>query len=150
MTSGPMEGDVSRTGGAAGLRSGEGLNPAVRNPHRAPQQRPEPVDWREWALCREVDPERWFPEQGGSTKEAKRICGDCPVKAECLAYALANDMKFGIWGGQSELDRKRLREPKPRREPVQVVQRPTTEKQLEARRANIRVAHAKRAARKAS
>ena len=65
--------------------------------------------WQERALCAEIDPEAFFPEKGGSTREAKKICTGCEVKAECLEYALSNDERFGIWGGLSERERRRLR-----------------------------------------
>jgi WhiB family redox-sensing transcriptional regulator len=69
----------------------------------------EEQDWQERALCAQTDPEAFFPEKGGSTREAKRICSGCEVRAECLEYALANDERFGIWGGLSERERRRLR-----------------------------------------
>jgi len=69
----------------------------------------EGQSWQERALCAETDPEAFFPEKGGSTREAKKICTGCEVKAECLEYALANDERFGIWGGLSERERRRLR-----------------------------------------
>ena len=65
--------------------------------------------WQEQALCAETDPEAFFPEKGGSTREAKKICTGCEVRAQCLEYALANDERFGIWGGLSERERRRLR-----------------------------------------
>lgn len=65
--------------------------------------------WQEEALCAQTDPEAFFPEKGGSTREAKRVCQVCTVRAECLDYALANDERFGIWGGMSERERRRLR-----------------------------------------
>jgi WhiB family transcriptional regulator, redox-sensing transcriptional regulator len=65
--------------------------------------------WQEAALCAETDPEAFFPEKGGSTREAKKICTGCEVRAECLEYALTNDERFGIWGGLSERERRRLR-----------------------------------------
>ncbi len=65
--------------------------------------------WRLDALCAETDPEAFFPEKGGSTREAKRVCTGCTVRAECLEFALANDERFGIWGGLSERERRRLR-----------------------------------------
>lgn len=65
--------------------------------------------WQEKALCAQTDPEAFFPEKGGSTREAKRICQGCEVKGECLEYALANDERFGIWGGLSERERRRLK-----------------------------------------
>jgi WhiB family transcriptional regulator, redox-sensing transcriptional regulator len=56
-----------------------------------------------------LDVEAFFPEKGGSTREAKRVCTTCPVRAECLEYALGNDERFGIWGGLSERERRRLK-----------------------------------------
>jgi WhiB family transcriptional regulator, redox-sensing transcriptional regulator len=67
------------------------------------------LGWQEQALCAQTDPEAFFPEKGGSTREAKRICVGCEVKAECLEYALASDERFGIWGGLSERERRRLK-----------------------------------------
>ncbi|WP_084155190.1 WhiB family transcriptional regulator [Agrococcus lahaulensis] len=65
--------------------------------------------WQADALCAETDPEAFFPEKGGSTRDAKRICESCEVRAECLEYALENDERFGIWGGLSERERRKLR-----------------------------------------
>ena len=67
------------------------------------------LSWQSDALCAQTDPEAFFPEKGGSTRDAKKICTTCEVKAECLEYALANDEGFGIWGGLSERERRRLR-----------------------------------------
>ena len=69
----------------------------------------EQESWQERALCAQTDPEAFFPEKGGSTREAKKICTGCEVKAECLEYALANDERFGIWGGLSERERRRIK-----------------------------------------
>ncbi|PAY23616.1 WhiB family transcriptional regulator [Dietzia natronolimnaea] len=69
----------------------------------------EEESWQERALCSQTDPEAFFPEKGGSTREAKKICTGCEVKAECLEYALANDERFGIWGGLSERERRRIK-----------------------------------------
>ncbi len=66
-------------------------------------------DWYERALCAQTDPEAFFPEKGGSSREAKRICVGCEVRAECLRYAIDNEERFGIWGGMSERERRRLR-----------------------------------------
>ena len=65
--------------------------------------------WQADALCAQTDPEAFFPEKGGSTRDAKRVCEACPVQAECLDYAMSKDEKFGIWGGLSERERRRLR-----------------------------------------
>ncbi|EHY88772.1 Transcription factor WhiB [Saccharomonospora azurea NA-128] len=66
-------------------------------------------DWQERALCAQTDPEAFFPEKGGSTREAKRICQVCEVRDDCLEYALAHDERFGIWGGLSERERRKLK-----------------------------------------
>ena len=65
--------------------------------------------WKDRALCAETDPEAFFPEKGGSPREAKRVCSSCEVRAECLDFALSNDERFGIWGGLSERERRRLK-----------------------------------------
>jgi hypothetical protein len=65
-------------------------------------------DWRERAVCAQVDADLWFPEKGGSTREAKKVCLSCPVRAQCLAFALENEERFGIWGGKSERERRRM------------------------------------------
>lgn len=69
----------------------------------------EALAWQVDALCAQTDPEAFFPEKGGSTREAKRICDGCEVRSECLDYALGNDERFGIWGGLSERERRKLR-----------------------------------------
>jgi WhiB family transcriptional regulator, redox-sensing transcriptional regulator len=65
--------------------------------------------WQERALCAQTDPEAFFPEKGGSTREAKKVCLGCEVRGDCLEYALAHDERFGIWGGLSERERRRLK-----------------------------------------
>jgi WhiB family redox-sensing transcriptional regulator len=65
--------------------------------------------WQERALCAQTDPEAFFPEKGGSTREAKRVCLSCEVRVECLEFALENDERFGIWGGLSERERRRVK-----------------------------------------
>ena len=65
--------------------------------------------WQDAANCLGVDPDLFFPERGASTREAKEVCKGCVVRGECLEYALANGEKFGIWGGLSERERRRLR-----------------------------------------
>ena len=65
--------------------------------------------WQERANCLGVDPELFFPERGASTREAKSVCAGCAVRLDCLEYALRNHEKFGIWGGLSERERRRLR-----------------------------------------
>ncbi len=69
----------------------------------------EEVSWKLQANCAGVDPDLFFPERGASTKEAKSVCRACLVKAECLEYAIRHGEKFGIWGGMSERERRRIR-----------------------------------------
>jgi WhiB family redox-sensing transcriptional regulator len=68
-----------------------------------------PLAWQSDSLCAQTDPEAFFPEKGGSTRDAKKICTSCEVKTQCLEYALTNDERFGIWGGLSERERRKLR-----------------------------------------
>ena len=65
--------------------------------------------WQDYANCLGVDPDLFFPERGASTREAKEVCRGCVVREECLEYALANGEKFGIGGGMSERERRRIR-----------------------------------------
>jgi WhiB family transcriptional regulator, redox-sensing transcriptional regulator len=65
--------------------------------------------WQVKSRCLEVDPEIFFPERGGSSKAARAVCSQCEVRIECLRYALANREQFGIWGGTSERERRKLR-----------------------------------------
>ncbi|MCV7426640.1 WhiB family transcriptional regulator [Mycobacterium montefiorense] len=74
-----------------------------------PESELTPDQWQDRALCAQTDPEAFFPEKGGSTREAKKICLGCEVRHECLEYALAHDERFGIWGGLSERERRRLK-----------------------------------------
>ena len=65
--------------------------------------------WQDQANCLGVDPDLFFPERGASTREAKEVCRGCVVRNDCLEYALDNGEKFGIRGGLSERERRRLR-----------------------------------------
>ncbi len=67
------------------------------------------TSWQEFSNCLGVDPDLFFPERGASTREAKEVCRGCVVKDDCLEFALANGEKFGIWGGMSERERRRIR-----------------------------------------
>ena len=79
--------------------------PGVRQPDADDNQ----LAWQSDSLCAQTDPEAFFPEKGGSTRDAKKICGSCEVRTQCLEYALHNDERFGIWGGLSERERRKLR-----------------------------------------
>jgi WhiB family transcriptional regulator, redox-sensing transcriptional regulator len=69
------------------------------------------LDWRHRAACRDEDPELFFPvsETGPGarqTAQAKVVCARCPVRAECLEYALENGLDHGIFGGLTERERR--------------------------------------------
>jgi WhiB family transcriptional regulator, redox-sensing transcriptional regulator len=64
--------------------------------------------WVDDALCPQVDPDLFFPEKGGSTRQAKQVCMECTVRQQCLAWALEHEERFGIWGGKSERERRRM------------------------------------------
>lgn len=66
-------------------------------------------DWWDRAACLGAPDEAFFPERGGSTYEAKKLCKICPVKGECLEYALEGNEAWGVWGGLSEKERRKLK-----------------------------------------
>ena len=66
-------------------------------------------EWTRRALCAEVDPNIFFPEIGENVSVVKKICKACDVREECLKFSLDNDERFGIWGGLSEINRRKLR-----------------------------------------
>ena len=87
------------------------LNP-VRLHAAAPDNTPSRrTSWRDRALCMEVDPELFFPDQTRTieARMAKAVCATCPVRAECLAYAQRNNIIDGIFGGLDETQRNALR-----------------------------------------
>lgn len=88
------------------MRSGE----VYGDPYAALENLPpmeDGSDWRDHALCAQVEAEAFFPDSH-SYSVAKRICGMCDVRFECLQFALLNDIRFGIWGATSPNERDRL------------------------------------------
>jgi WhiB family redox-sensing transcriptional regulator len=69
----------------------------------------EELAWQDYANCRGADADLFFPERGASTRKAKAICAACEVRTQCLDYAISQGEKFGIWGGLSERERRRVR-----------------------------------------
>lgn len=70
--------------------------------------------WRDEALCRDTDPELFFPI--GATgmalvqiDRAKEVCGECIVRSACLDFALGTNQDSGVWGGLSEEERRVIR-----------------------------------------
>lgn len=78
------------------------------NPLRLPSR--EEVAWQDWGMCSQTSPDAFFPDKGQPTAAAKRVCATCPVQAECLEYALANNERYGVWGGLSERERHVLKQ----------------------------------------
>jgi len=68
-------------------------------------------EWRERANCKGIETSLFYPEKGheGQGIDAKAVCWGCVVREECLSYALKIGERFGIWGGTSERQRKRMR-----------------------------------------
>jgi WhiB family redox-sensing transcriptional regulator len=65
--------------------------------------------WMITAVCAQTDdPDAFYPEKGGPTQKGKAVCGRCDVRAACLAYALDRNEPYGIWGGLSVRERRRL------------------------------------------
>ena len=77
-----------------------------------------PLEWQNYANCLGADADLFFPERGSSTRKAKAICAECEVKIECLEFALEKGERFGIWGGLSERERRRVRHDRARRTAV--------------------------------
>lgn len=75
------------------------------------QDDPPAESWQDRALCAQVDPELFFPEKHETAlaKLAKRVCRACPVRQECLDDALDRGEEFGVWGGLSSQERRRLK-----------------------------------------
>lgn len=78
------------------------------NPLRLPTR--EEIAWQDWGMCSQTSPDAFFPDKGQPTAAAKRVCATCPVQAECLEYALANNERYGVWGGLSERERHILKQ----------------------------------------
>lgn len=83
------------------------LAAALFGQHPAPDpERGE--DWREQALCAQVDPDLWFPEKGSQTHASKKVCAACPVAAQCLEWAVTHKQREGVWGGKSDQERRAI------------------------------------------
>lgn len=67
------------------------------------------LSWQDEANCKGANADLFFPERGASTRSAKAICRECEVRADCLEFAIVTGEKFGIWGGMSERERRRVR-----------------------------------------
>lgn len=89
------------------------------------------LDWLDEGLCAQVDPAIFFPDKGQSTKDAKRVCMACDVRGLCLEDALARGERFGIAGGKSERERRKIAQDRAR-ELEQPQQSPTSDREVAA------------------
>lgn len=94
---------------AAGENIDDYLGPRARHAPFTPDTSEPLHGWMVDALCAQVDPEIFFPEARETNKAAKRVCAGCPVRTECLEYALSASHVWGVWGGLSETERRRFR-----------------------------------------
>lgn len=65
--------------------------------------------WQPMSNCLGIDPAMFFPGRGEDTTPARAVCEGCQVRVECLEFALDQGEKYGIWGGLSERERRRIR-----------------------------------------
>lgn len=64
------------------------------------------IDWTDRARCRGLDPDQFFVRGAAQARHAVKVCTRCPVKDQCLQYALDNAIDFGVWGGLTERQRR--------------------------------------------
>lgn len=106
----PYQSLTSRFSQAGFVSTGETVQQAQRRELRAELEATRPRDekWMLYGACAGTDPEAFYPERGGSTREAIKVCQRCPVRLECLDWALAKNERFGVFGGLSEQSRRKL------------------------------------------
>ncbi|MEA3076271.1 MAG: WhiB family transcriptional regulator, redox-sensing transcriptional regulator [Actinomycetota bacterium] len=64
--------------------------------------------WRQYAACKGVEPDIFYPASDEEAEVAKAVCGVCPVRQPCLEFALATRERDGVWGGATEKERRRI------------------------------------------
>ncbi len=90
--------------------------PARPRPSSVPEPGPGFLGpWSERAICPGEDPDLFFPSRGDPGTRAKQICANCPVRLDCLKYAIEAD-EFGIWGGLDQQERRNLLRKRKKRE----------------------------------
>lgn len=67
------------------------------------------LDWKADAACRDLDISIFFPDSESASGPALEVCAGCPVREQCLDFALRTRQNDGVWGGHTETDRRRLR-----------------------------------------
>lgn len=67
------------------------------------------TDFMKKAACKDIDTNFFFAEDTKSIRRAEQFCQGCPVKNECLHYALSTNINYGVWGGVNAKKRRKLR-----------------------------------------
>ena len=80
----------------------DSIDPALTVP--ITEERP----WAVFAACKDRDPDVFFPSGPGEEREAIRVCSGCAVRVDCLEFALEARVRFGVWGGLTEKQRRSL------------------------------------------
>ena len=78
------------------------IEPALAAP--ITEERP----WAAFAVCRDHDPDLFFPVTPEGERDAVRICAGCPVQEDCLEFSIEAKIRFGVWGGMTEKERRSL------------------------------------------
>ena len=81
---------------------------------QAPQDWAADERWRSQAVCRDIEPDLFFPVgvTGPAVEQiaaAKAVCAGCAARAACLDFAITTNQEYGVWGGASEEERRVLR-----------------------------------------
>lgn len=89
------------------------MTTATGRPHRgteSPDRSTPPVLEREDRACAGIDPEVFYPDRGDSktAKQARELCGRCPVRQPCLDWAVETRQRWGVWGGTTPEERKAI------------------------------------------
>jgi WhiB family redox-sensing transcriptional regulator len=77
----------------------------ARNANMSAFESDNAVVWMADTACEGMDVNVFILDKGDSAAEAKKTCADCPVRAQCLAWALEHDERFGVWGGKTARER---------------------------------------------
>jgi len=87
-----------------------GMLESVELPNRSLGSKEQVMEsnWMAQGNCADQPPSLFFPSDGVGVEVAKRLCVECPVRSDCLEYALANRIDHGVWGGTSERERRRI------------------------------------------
>jgi WhiB family redox-sensing transcriptional regulator len=72
------------------------------------EKMPDKYAWMAQGQCRSTNTDSFFPSHSLGVEAAQRLCAECPVRSECLDYALLHRIDHGVWGGTSERERQRI------------------------------------------